>query len=1478
LTKILQEKAELLKRKRQAAEAAAQSATERLQQLTSAEVLLPEAEAREASLKELIRHSDWDGVESGAKAFQAYLEREGAPLLDARRKELVRRMAQLKEAGFPVQEEVPPLLEESATLQGEGKWKDSIERFLAVLESVRIGEARYAEALEGRTRALAEWAHESPDNLAVALAKGQPFFEAIRAGTGGVGLPEFTAALERDLPAVASRRKTARATAEGLAAVATELGVHPGPLKEALAAEAAAPILDTPTSIGHLDLVCEQAATAVRDRVLQTLETYRATLASLRDSGTDPQSALARLEELVRLVPSSPPSGIPQLIAQAREAAEEPVVAVVASLLDEVRPKLVEARRLGRNSSEVFAAMNRAREALRLRIYGEALAASQEALEQVSKLTEDLDTTREEVESVDALLGRLSSSQFPVGSFEAPLAEVRALLDRMELATAETKLRSTVERLGGQAIAFFQEKLEELERLRRQGSELGFTPAEFGNHLSAARALLAEGSLAEAAETCARLEVELRSAAQPYIARRLDEITRSLEEIPDPSLIDPVRRLLADADVSLRVKEDLKGSLETMHRAEREFSVVFAEHASTLVEALEGERRTLEGMGAGGEEIQRQIDEVQQIFNMGDFVKAFRAAQEIRKRAHEQQLVRSEEAVSHAKLALVELGKLGVDTVALKATLDKAQNDTRDGLYPAAYGTAQQVMESAQRLRTTAQASLDRIVEVTEQWEALKASGVPVQPYAEQLVQARGACQSLEFDRARQIVDALHEQLDLELGRFEAGRLMTDAVSLLEDGRRLGLPMDGFAPRVTEIKQGLEKGGSRELWNRARSVHNELIGVIRPVAEEMVRSLERDVEIARSAELDVASTVELLAEVRRRLALPVPLGVAEVLDEARARFFETKGFLEHAERLTKRAQEALNRAELVRVDVRPFRPRLERVERHLSERDYARVIDLASGLERELGQATTQQVSKTLASFQGMLTQVRRDGGQTTLAENLLEQARHALDRGEPTEALNLAAQSERELERVELQVLIAQSSLEVVEHRFLAASHSGLKTPEAEKEFAAARADFDSHDYPKVLEHCITFTDALTAATDLHRRAREAIETTERQLREATEMSAELGEVLPIIEQARERLTAGEYEMAIRRAREASESARWAIERLYAGPLAELQELIELVRSTGTEADVETVRAARDEAEAAVKLRDWSRGTSALGRGRELASAALDRAVESGLRSLEMVYQILPEAPAAEELEHRQSFARRVEEERGARNHLAALEMVREEESRAREHLKQELHRRVSSLQERLWVGEKVGVDTTPVMEVFSEAKLSMEAGRLEPVAALVQRGSQSLEALVRHRIEEKLGEVETELVFARDGLHVTLGPVPEKFDLARKRLAENSPVEAAKALLEAEEDLNRRKALHRELMNLHFLVDAALSRATERRLDTSRARQLLDESLKARVLDYAPALEKAREALRVLQESIGRVDPASLIAHTRPRANSPS
>src|SRR5438445_6371764 len=114
-----------------------------------------------------------------------------------------------------------------------------------------------------------------------------------------------------------------------------------------------------------------------------------------------------------------------------------------------------------------------------------------------------------------------------------------------------------------------------------------------------------------------------------------------------------------------------------------------------------------------------------------------------------------------------------------------------------------------------------------------------------------------------------------------------------------------------------------------------------------------------------------------------------------------------------------------------------------------------------------------------MLVRARKEGSDTTLAENLLNQGREALAAGKAMEALQFAARSEGELERVELQGRIAQGTLETVEGKFGAAVSHGIRAPGASAEFEAAKAAYQQKDYPGVLEHSLAASDQLATARD---------------------------------------------------------------------------------------------------------------------------------------------------------------------------------------------------------------------------------------------------------------------------------------------------------------------------------------------------------------------------------------------------------------
>jgi hypothetical protein len=1465
LTRVLQEKAELLKKRRQAAEQVLRDAEDRSKLLAGLGISVPGSADRLVRIHELARRSDWDAVETQARELLGLLDTTSRPEFEARRQAVLDRGQQLLASGARYPDDLKAAFQNIATPITNQSWSGAIQDLARVDEALRRAEGEFIDQITQRALLFADWAGSPAEHRTEIEGRIKATVAPFSRGPFEPAREAIDALLIADFPAASERRRVARDTARPLVDTAKELGVPTATVEERLAKEQEAGPLEWPLTLPDLERASTEITVALRYHVASAVQSMRATVASLPDLGTDVKESIVRLEELAGQIPEAGPVELPKVLAGARKIAEAPVVAIVAGLLDEVRPRLADARRLGRDPSEVFASMNRAREALRLNVYSEALAAAQEAVDRVAELTADLDSARGELESLEELLGRLANGKIPLETFRSSVDRARQHLDAMEVEPAHHLLQESLEQVGVQAYGYYTQELERMEGAVRMSSEAGFLPPELDGSVAELRGLLEGGELTGVGEGLARLDVQLLTAARPFVSHRLEELEKGFEEIQDEATLAPVRRALADADVSLRVKADLTSSLESLKKAEREFDAIFAAHASALVETLEDERKTLDAMGGAGDEIQRQIDEVQQIFNMGDFVKASRASQEIRQRAQQQQLVRSEEAISHAKLALVEVGSMGLETGALRSTLESAQQAAQELRLQEAFQLATETERRSQQVATEAHLVVAALGEAMDKWQALKRLGVDVEGDRQRITVAQQAYHSLSFAEARAILSEVVEHLRNEEAFREANRYVQEITDLLDDGHRLSVPLETVEARLEELKAQISATDAAGPRDGLAALEADLLGRLRPTVEENLKNLEQDLDVARAVSSDIGPVLELIADARRKASLPLPIGIAQAIETAHSNLIESRGFREHAEKTMRRAQEALNQAELVHVAAAAPRKEMERIEERFQHREYARVIERAGTLERELNQLSYQHVSKTLSAFQAMLGRSREEGKDTTTADDLLKQSRRALEEGRPLEALQLATRSESELERVDLQMRLAKAAMDTLETKYSRTTAEGIRAPIAGAEISKARIALDERNFVGVLEFVFSASDSLAYSRDSYRRSRDFLDAAEKQLEEAVRFGADLDPVAPVIEAARQHISQGEYTEAIREAREATDLGRQAIERQSAGALEELRTFLETARSAGIRADsLAPITDALQSAEISLKAREWARATESLRQGRTSILRRLDEFVQMRKAELEIVYAE-DGTPMDAEKELRAEVALRILSEAERRNYLSALQAIDEERRRVHDRRKGDLVAMITDFRNRMWVAERLRMDATPVMQLFSEAKAALDSDDLAPVPDLLRRAEQTLVELVRPRIQDKIREVRTELGFAQDGLHVIVGGVAEKVQAAEELNAAGEVVAAAQAILEADDNLTQRKAKHRELQNIHYLIDASLTKAAERHLVTDDARRLLEESIQLRQTDYSAALERARQALVLLQGQLKTPESSS-------------
>jgi hypothetical protein len=1461
LTRLLQEKAEALRKARQAADSAGEVAETRIRLLAEVGVELPETAARQERIRENQRKSDWGAAESESLALTAYIDGAAPAALLARREELLGRAEALRAAGGAIPPELETLIPKVRELTFRTELTDEVATVGRLLALIRQAQGELAETARQHVLSVARWVGVPEEELAEIERKTREILPAVDAPPSSEWIERLQIAIPQLIPSATAHRDQSRAEAEALIALGRDLGVPMVALEEALGRDTHS----SPTQWGETVPEIERRTTEMlgelRGRVSQVLSYLVTTLASLPEHGADTTEASAAIERIRAQVDPAGPLELPALLQEARTTAEDPIVAVVAGLLDEVRPKLVEARELGRDPSEVFSSMNRAREALRLKIYSEALAASVEAIDRVSQLTSDLDSAREEAEALGRLLDRLEGLKVAVGPFRSTLGDVGRSLDKFEVDQGRATLREAVRSLGRETARYFGAELERLSRASEVARQRGFLPTEVPDELERARRSLDVGALPEAGEILAEADVRLRTAMGPYLARRVDEMRRGFDEVRERDLSTATLRSLADADVALRVKEDASQSLESLRQAEREFSAAFAAESSSLLEDLEERERVLEEMGGAGSEFLRQTDEIQQIFDMGDFVRCARSAREFLESTEGVQRSRAEQTLSFAKLDLVELEKLGVTKEGFSKRFEGGHQDLAEGRLVEAYRAGSAVHAEAGRILASARDFSSRLALAKERLLRLEQGGSDTAEFQQGIEEAGRAFRAADFEAMGSQLGRLEERLDRAAQALEAQRTLSECDQMIADATRLGIPVDDVEAKVREARGEAGPAPTPESFALALEAHEGLVRTLRPVLEENLKSVEDDFEVARRSGVELGPLAGILAEARRRVAFPVPLGVADRIESARAQLSQTRGLVEHAERGVKRVQEALGQAELLGLVTPAIRGRVEALERSLKDRQFARAVDASGPLEQEILRANSQHITRTIAGLQGLLVRAREDGTPTAAAENMLARAREALQAGRPMEALQLAAQSEGEVERSGLQSRLAHGALEAINGKLSRFDAEGIHFPPATALAAEIQTALEKAEFPHVLELAIEATDVLAQARDLHRKAREALELAQGPVGQARSIGAESEEVAAALDRARGAFDSGDYPAAAAKAREALDLASWAIERRFAGAIAEVQTLMTTAQSRGLP-DAASVTASLHEAETLLQAKEWGKAGETLSKARAKAFEALDQVIASRRAEIAVTQAALP-TPDSEESERRTRWAAAVDDARSRGAYADALAQLDAEEARGRESERATLEGKVAELKERLWVGERLGLDTTPAMERFSEAQISLNAGQLEAVERQVRDGTTALEGLIREGITRRLKQVETELYYARDGLRIRIGDLDERVGSVGPMVESGRLVEAGRTVLAVEEDLNQRKALHGQLKNLHYLIEAALRRAQASRLETSEARRLYEASVREAAEDYAGAIAKARSALKLVEGLLRASEP---------------
>jgi len=1404
--------------------------------------------------------------EDAAKLSTALAEEIGTMVkkeLDERNTSIAERIAALARFGFPVDEEITKVAESIAGILSEGKLEEVSKQMDALRTKLSGVEESSFKAIRERVDNTLNWALTDAPSEEVRLALA-PCMELLDKKENAKAAECLEKALTEKVPEIKAKLEIITETFEDTLSLAKGMNLE-DPEGEKLVAKAAEVNSLSAYSVGKL---IEEEKTLIEIRIRKEMQKkidrLKTVLEKARQHGVEVSDASHELEGMVQELHNiSPRQGLSR-ISHAESMVEEPVLRVVLEHIEEVRSYLVEAKELGRNVDEVMKGMNQARTALRDKDYEGALDGSRDVLEKARGLLEDVEVTKSELTEFKGLLARLEYGGFEIKDFQSYVTRAEDAILKRDFSGANTILREGARVAGRQSIQFFGEQVENIEKLLG-GMEARHWdyPEEFNSKIEEAHLVLSSSQIPEAAEIIADLNNRLDADLKGHVSERVEELKGSLEGLLDEQARSYAQSLINDVKNALDQKGAPHEALDALQKAEAEINVTLASEISRTIIDIEESLKNLEKMGVLTEDFVRGAAQVREIFDVGDFVRAVRSAQDLSVSIGQRAASRVEEVLSEAKLALVEVSRTVSEPQSVKDLLEEARAALQNGSYLKAFEAAQKSKDTAFQIRTTAQKIVDKISHIVNQLSVLRKKGASVEDLrllTSKIADVRAAYQTLAFEAAESVIVEIQKLMDGFSVKIDGKALGEKIRGMLEGTFSVDLPNGEWTERLDRLTKELDGDNPQGAATFMDQLAKEVMQKMRPVLEEELKKLGEEVRAARQEGLDTKEVAWLLSEANTKMKEEFPVGVPQAIVQIRKQFFQSRGFQETAQKALELAKESISQAEMMTLDMTSVKERIGDMEKAFAASDFGGALELAQKARDEAGEAVRNHLNNVLSSLQGVIVRAKREGTLTMVAENYLVKARSLVGQSNPMEVLQLVSQAENELEKVELQHSIAQSSVAVLQERATNSEADGVVCLEGMDALKDAKAAFDRGDYAQVLDIVLRANDVFSVAENLHHKAKESCLKVVPMIESLKALNIESSGPEARLKSAQDDLAAGKYPESDAAARVLWEEARTAIVEALTKRFEEVGAVAELFPpgdQLGEELKkvLETTHAARAK-------EDWKVVVEGTNDAIAKSKAALTELKTRQKDRLKPVLKPLTddERSGLDDLDLKiDGFVVAGSLPDAAKTWTSLRERV---DSVLSTHLDSDMAR----LGKDAMIAERLGADGSPVIEKISEARALQQAVKVDTATSRIVDAARILDQLITSRLPERLAELRKNIMWAKDRYNVAVSSLEISLRTVETLQSNNDAVGAAHSLIEADEELGRRKGWQKELVNLHYLIDTLIDRAVDLKRSTSHASELLEESIREKASgQYEKALAAASSAVAELKQAIEEAEKES-------------
>ncbi len=773
-----------------------------------------------------------------------------------------------------------------------------------------------------------------------------------------------------------------------------------------------------------------------------------------------------------------------ELLDKGLDKVEDVKFEKVLTTIAESRKDFIKAKELGADIEEPMNLLNSARDSLKQGDYREALKWARVGREKVEELVKEHESAKQKIEKKKKEIEEFSDI------LDMEFSEAQEIVDEAEKKLEERDFDKAVElaekaddKIDDAAYGRMMDIIEEFEDTLETARDLQIDIEDYSTKLEESRNQTEASDYINAAGTAINNKDELQDKIEGEIKDKINAIRDKMMDVSDleEDIEDEVEDLLSQGKKDLskgrhtdsygkivEAEELLEGS--QIERAREHLSEAF--ELLDLVEDLGIEDVDLEDLRSILKEAEDELE--------SDYMRVIEKTGNVINTLNNNLKDEADSLFSDAKMEVVQAKKSGCDITDLRNELINCKKNIKKNNFATSVRLAHEVKEEAVNRRTNRKDAYEVISNTASDITEAKKEGrvEDISSAKDLLLQAKEEFKSKNYSEAKTLAEDASEQVK-GLQRVTDYRRqkesLEDKLNKTKDTALSYVDIEDIEDEMRFAEEQADDDDYEEAVETLKEAEATLLEMLEETYREELGNTKDMVNSAKEIGVNTTEYEQTIEKLESQMDEGNYWEGFEKIEQYQKEIKKLREQSKQAENEVKDAQQMMEEAKQIGAKLDTPQEILNRAEEALEEAKYIDAIDKAKLVKKRIKDAKGKRIDKILDTFKDTIEEVRSEGVDTALADNLMTKAEKAKEKGEYKEAINLAMQSEGELERIKLQQRIAAKSISTAEEKLKESEEKNLPLDEVEELLDEARNSYQGGFYVKAFDNAFEVGEKLT-------------------------------------------------------------------------------------------------------------------------------------------------------------------------------------------------------------------------------------------------------------------------------------------------------------------------------------------------------------------------------------------------------------------